>query len=86
VKRRLAPREVDARDVRGFASFADDAAQELEREKLGVAVVEIIFGTKAVAAMKIADVGELHTQAMWTIVVTEVAFTFHEFMRDCTRS
>jgi hypothetical protein len=36
--------------------------------------------------MKIADVGELHTQAMWTIVVTEVAFRFHEFMRDCTRS
>jgi hypothetical protein len=77
MKSRFAAREIDMRDVCGCASFADYAAQKFQRKELGVIVVEVVFGAKAVAAMKIADVCELHTQPMWTIVVTEVALRFH---------
>ena len=74
---RLAAGEVDACDLRCRASFVDDAAQQFERKELRVMAVEIVLGTKAVAAMKIADVGQLHAQTMWTVVVTEVASSFH---------
>jgi hypothetical protein len=79
MKCRLATGEVDARDLRGSARFVDYAAQQFERKELRVIAVEIVFGTKAVAAMEIADVGQFHTQTMWTIVVIEVAGSLHWF-------
>ena len=69
----LAAGEIDARDVRGCACFVEHATQQRQRKKFGVVIVEIVFGTKAVAAMKVADVGEFHTQPMWTVVVAEIA-------------
>ena len=77
MKRRFAAGEVDACDLRGGAGFVDDATQQFKWKKLRVMAVEIVFGTKAVAAVEIADVGQLHTQTLWTIVVTEVAGSFH---------
>jgi hypothetical protein len=85
MKRRFAAREVDARDLRGGAGFVDDSTQQLERKELGVMAVEIVFGTKAVAAMEIANVSQLHTQSLWTIVVTEVAVSLHWFRRGRLR-
>jgi hypothetical protein len=35
--------------------------------------------------MEIADVGQLHTQTMWTIVVTEVAISLHLYSRRTRR-
>jgi hypothetical protein len=79
VERRLAAGEIDASDSGGFACFVDYAAKQFYRKKLGVVAVEIVFGTKAVAAVKIADVGELHTQTLRTVVVAEVVVGFHGY-------
>jgi hypothetical protein len=77
VESRLAAGEIDARDLGGCASFIDYSAKQFDAEKLRVMAVEIVFRTKAVATVKIADVGQFHTETMWAIVVAEVAIGFH---------
>src|SRR5690242_19785858 len=77
MQRRLTAREVNVRDLCRFARLVDHAAQQRERKELGVMAVEIVRGAKAVAAMKITDVGQLHTQTMWAIVVVDVAISLH---------
>ena len=57
MKCRFATGEVYARDVSRGVGVGYYSLQQIEWEKLGVRVVEIVVGAKAVAAVKIADVG-----------------------------
>ena len=49
--------EVYARDVSRGVGVSYYSLQQIEWKELGVCVVEIVIGAKAVAAVKIADVG-----------------------------
>jgi hypothetical protein len=53
-------------------SFADHTSEQFERKEFGVRAIEIFVGTKAVATVKIADVRQLHAQAVWAVVAVEV--------------
>ena len=66
--------------LRGRASFADYSSQQFDRKELGMLAVEIFVSAKTVAAMKIADVGQLHAQTLWSIIPAEGGLCFHCFL------
>jgi len=78
MKRRLAAGEADARDVRGVARFADYSPQKIDGKKLSMRAVEILVRAKAVAAMQVADIRELHAQTPWSIVTIERSLSLHQ--------
>jgi hypothetical protein len=69
--------KTDARDVRCIARFDDNSLEEFNRKELSVSAVEIFVGTKTITTMQIADVGQLHTQTLWTIITGKGGVGFH---------
>ena len=68
VKRRLAAGEHDLLDAHRVARVPGDAGEEIDGKKVRRIVVERVFVTKAVAAVQIADVGQLDRQPAWPVV------------------
>ena len=77
MKRRLAAGETDSRDIRGGARFADYASQEIDRKEFCVMAVEVVVSAKSVTAMEIADIRQLHTQTLWSIIAIERSLCLH---------
>jgi hypothetical protein len=61
VESRLATSEADPRDIRCSASFANYSSQEIDRKEFCVMAIEVVVSAKAVTAMEIADIRQLHT-------------------------
>src|SRR6185503_16958628 len=79
MKSRLAAGKADSRDVCRVARFADHSPQKIDRKKLSVRTIEIIVRAKAVAAMQVADIRQLHAQTPWSIVAVERGLSLHLF-------
>jgi hypothetical protein len=69
MERWFATGKTDMRHIRGVTRLVNNASQQIEREEFGVRAVKVLVGAKAVAAVQIADVGQLHAQASWTIII-----------------
>src|SRR5215213_599551 len=74
----FAASEVDLSDIRYRASFVNDAAQKIQGKELGMLAVEVFVGAKAITAMKIADVGQLHAQTPWSIITGKRGLCLHQ--------
>ena len=74
VKRWLAAGEHDLLDAHRVARVPGDAGEEIDRKKVRRIVVERVFVTKAVAAVQIADVGQLDGQPARPVVRRSMRF------------